>query len=151
MKNFSGGLWMNKLSAEKQFNWSLHEKPSSLVNSTSTSSMLVKICSVFCLSMDKVTAIFDVPEDVILNWLDGKAAPKGVIRRRVVDLFIISRDLRSSGFLISEKDLETEIVQGRSLYDFLCAKELDRELIMFSGSRLMLHNLGYDILKDPFL
>lgn len=109
-----------------------------------------EIRSTFGLTKSSVADICQVTRKTLYNWIDGKSTPKKETMNRIYDLTMASRALTSSGIALSEEQLYTPVVDGKSIFNLLEEKEIDKDLISFAGSRLSLREPTNEVLTDPF-
>lgn len=103
-----------------------------------TITQLVKVCGV------KTRAS-------LYNWLDGKSKPRSLTVKRLFDLSVLETDWRQSGLVMNRADLEMPIINGVSVFDLLCEDPLDKNKILFAGSRIELEKYSRNAIIDPFL
>ena len=102
---------------------------------------LENIKSAFSLTNDDLAKIIGVTRKTLHNWKIGKIG-NSEKRQRVFELFMLATDWNKIGFSKNKLDLNQPIVHGKSVVDLLSEENLDREKILFAGSRIAL-------LKNP--
>ena len=113
------------------------------------SSALEKIRLVFSLTHDELGKVLLKSRKTIYNWLDGSSMPHKNNLNRLFYLLTLAEDWEKAGFKATNKNLYTPILESQSLFSMLGESELDRDKILFSGSRLNLLS-EKKIFKDPF-
>lgn len=112
---------------------------------------LSNISSTFNLTKDELAHICHVQSrKTLYNWIDGKATPRKSAMSRVFDLYIIAQAWKQSGFSRDKISLRRPMIGEQSLYDLLSRDSLDKELILFVGSRLHLTSSLQETIPDPF-
>lgn len=110
-----------------------------------------EICEAFGLTKDELATICGVQSrKTLYNWINGETAPRKEAASRIFELLITARDWHSSGFVADQKQLHEPVVDNQSIYDLLKQPVINRDLIIFAGSRL---NLKFPVKKnlpDPF-
>ncbi len=69
---------------------------------------------------------------------------------RIFDLYMIARDWKTTGLSSNAHQLHTPILDNQSIFDLLREEFLDKERILFAGSRLSLLSKTQTALIDPF-
>lgn len=69
---------------------------------------------------------------------------------RIFDLLVIARAWISSGFTTDREQLHEPVLGNQSVFDLLSQSEIDKERILFAGSRLNMLSPAKDELSDPF-
>ena len=100
---------------------------------------LENIKSAFSLTNDDLAKIIGVARKTLHNWKTGKIG-NSEKRQRVFELFILATDWNKIGFSKNKHDLNQPIVHGKSVVDLLSEENLNREKILFAGSRIALLN-----------
>ena len=70
--------------------------------------------------------------------------------RRIFDLLVIARAWIGSGFTADRERLHEPVLGNQSVFDLLNKPEIDKERILFAGSRLNMLSPAKDELSDPF-
>jgi len=86
----------------------------------------------------------------IYNWINGDSKPRKSALKRIFDLVSIADDWRGSGYIGTSNTLHSQVVDGSSLFDALCEDELDRDKILFIGTRLHMASVKLNNFKNPF-
>lgn len=104
----------------------------------------------FGLTKNDMSDILDVTRMTLHNWERGSSKPQKETLHRIYALLTAARAWQSSGFATRPEDLRVPIAQGRSLLELLSQPEIDRDLVLFAGSRLTLGSALAEELADPF-
>ncbi len=85
------------------------------------------------------------------NWLNGEKPNKTKIKR-LMDLFLVRNEWISSGLSTERGMLDLAVLDGHSVMDLLSMKQLDKDKVLFAGSRLSMNiSQSSDTeLEDPF-
>ncbi len=109
------------------------------------------IGSVFCLTKDELAQVCHVQSrKTLYNWIDGKANPRKTAMYRIFDLYTIAQAWKQAGFISDKVALHRPILDQLSLFDLLVRDSLDKELVLFAGSRLTLSSPTSNKIEDPF-
>lgn len=111
--------------------------------------VLMQIETVFGLTRDELAKVCGTVRKTVYNWLDGKSEPRKTSLQRLFELNVIARDWSEAGYASGRTDIRQPLVSDRSILDMLCEEPLDRELIMFAGSRLSIKEPSI-VLSNPF-
>ena len=111
---------------------------------------LSKISSTFNLTKNELASVCHQTRKTLYNWLNGNVIPRKSTMSRIFDLNIIVQAWEQSGFSTDKISLHRPIIDEQSLYDLLKQDTLDKELILFAGSRLNLTTLTQKKIPDPF-
>lgn len=110
-----------------------------------------EIMQVFSLTLSDLAIALEVKSrKTVYNWINGDASPRKETMKRVFDLLMIARAWEYSGMKSSKDSLHTTILNDKSLFDLICADKLDKEEILFAGSRAQLLETPISALRDPF-
>ena len=110
---------------------------------------LDKIRLIFSLNNDELRQVLLKSRKTIYNWLDGSSTPHKSNLSRLFHLLTLAEEWEKAGFQITNNDLYTPILESQSVFSMLSDSELDRDKILFAGSRLSLL-IKKKPLKDPF-
>lgn len=114
------------------------------------SSVLNDICDSFELTKDDLALVCKVQSrKTLYNWIDDKSKPRKQAFNRVFELSLIAKAWKQSGLSISREELDTPVIEGKSIFSLLQEDKLDKERILFAGSRLNFSKPGNHI-PDPF-
>lgn len=119
--------------------------------SNTLSNTLNEVGDAFGLNRTELAAVCGASSrKTLYNWISGKTEPHRKNYVRVYDLLVIARDWVNLGYNVSNSDLRQPIVRAQSVLDILCHESLDRDLILFAGSRLALGIKSDQAIQDPF-
>lgn len=110
---------------------------------------LDKIRTVFSLNYDELGQVLLKTRKTIYNWLEGSISPHKGNLSRLFYLLTVAEDWEKAGFKVTSKSLHTPILGNQSVFSMLIEPVIDRDKILFSGSRLSLLSEKKS-LKDPF-
>jgi hypothetical protein len=141
----TSGLYSNTLSGANNVPAKLNTQ---INNFTKTVNI---ISSAFGLTKKELASACELKSrKTLYNWIDGKSQPRKKAVKRIFDLFLIAQEWKQSGFSNDAKLLHQPIIDGKSVLDFLTNENLNKELILFAGSRLFLTTQEQKTLEDPF-
>ena len=86
----------------------------------------------------------------LYNWLNGAVKPRKSAMSRIFDLLIIARAWVSSGLTVDRARLHEPVLGGQSVFALLKESEINKERILFAGSRLRMLSPAQDPLSEPF-
>lgn len=110
-----------------------------------------EICLVFGLTKDELAQVCKIQSrKTLYNWLNGETTPRKSAMSRIFDLLVTSRAWINSGFPTGKNHLHKTVVGNQSVFDLLKQPEINKELILFAGSRLDLFFSEKNSLSDPF-
>jgi len=90
----------------------------------------------FGLPMEAMAGVCRVEsKKTLYNWRDGVKPHKRTMHR-LFDLNLIASAWRSAALPANETLTRMPVLQGESVLELLCKDELDKEKILFAGSRL---------------
>jgi DNA-binding transcriptional regulator YiaG len=116
----------------------------------SLSTTLDEIADTFALTKDQLADCLLVSRKTIYNWIDGTASPQHANLNRLYELKLLCKDWQYRKLFINKPQLSEPVVNSKSVMELLKAEKLDRDQILFAGSRLGLENIGQR-LSDPFV
>ncbi len=109
------------------------------------------LTSCFNLTKDELATICKIQSrKTLYNWADGYSKPRALTMKRLFDLLMIANAWGQAGFPNDHESLHRSILQGGSVFDMLRNDNLDKDRILFAGSRLALTRSDRTSLKDPF-
>jgi len=109
------------------------------------------ICTTFNLTKTELTQVCKVQSrKTLYNWMDGTSTPRKSAMSRIFDLSVIAQAWEQSGFSINNEQVNTPILDDKSILNLLTDEKLDKELILFAGTRLNLSSLPDKKFEDPF-
>lgn len=110
-----------------------------------------EICLAFGLTKEELAQVCKVQSrKTLYNWIKGESKPRKSAMRRVFDLLVTARAWLSSGFTADWKQLHEPVLGNQSVFDLLNQPDIDKERILFAGSRLKMLSPVKDELSDPF-
>lgn len=110
-----------------------------------------EICEAFYLTKEELAQACNIQSrKTLYNWINGDAKPRKSAMARVFDLLIAARAWQDSGFTTNRDQLHVPVLGGKSVFDLLNQPEIDKERILFAGSRLTMLAPAKDALIDPF-
>jgi hypothetical protein len=110
-----------------------------------------EICSAFGLTKEALAQVCQVEtRKTLYNWINGETTPRKQTMSRIFNLLITARAWTQAGLTIDQAELEQPVLDNRSVLDLLSQPEIDKERILFAGSRLDLARKDQSILIDPF-
>jgi len=110
-----------------------------------------EICLAFGLTKDELAQVCQVQSrKTLYNWINGDTRPRKLTMNRVFDLLITARAWLGSGFAADREQLREPVLGNQSLFDLLNQLEIDKERILFAGSRLNLRSPEKEEISDPF-
>ena len=115
-------------------------------------SAVSEISMAFGLTKEELAQVCKVQSrKTLYNWINGEATPRKSAMSRVFDLLVTARAWRSSGFSADKEQLHEPVFEGQSVLDLLSQPEINKERILFAGSRLNLMSPATKELSDPFV
>lgn len=110
-----------------------------------------EICSAFGLTKEEFAQICKIQSrKTLYNWINGEAFPRKTTMSRMYDLLLVAREWKKAGFSGSRENLNSRVVDNKSLLQMLSEEQVDRNLIIFAGSRLSLASPQRAKISDPF-
>lgn len=115
------------------------------------SSRVDTILTAFNLTKEELASVCRVQSrKTLYNWIDGTSVPRKAAMQRIFDLFDIAQAWRQSGYPGDAEAVHNPVLAGKSVFDLLREEALDKERILFAGTRLALSLGNSPTLKDPF-
>lgn len=110
-----------------------------------------EISLAFGLTKEELAQVCNVQSrKTLYNWINGEAKPRKSAMSRIFDLLVIARAWNGSGFTADREQLHEPVIGNQSVFDLLSQSEIDKERILFAGSRLNMLSPAKDELSDPF-
>ncbi len=110
-----------------------------------------EICLAFGLTKEELAQVCKVQSrKTLYNWINGDAKPRKSAMSRVFDLLVTARAWLGSGFTTGREQLHEPVLGNQSVFDLLNQSEIDKERILFAGSRLNMLSPAKDELSGPF-
>ena len=145
----SGGVQRSKLSVHMSgLNNDLYKINQK--HQVSIKGVIDNICSALSLGKDVLASLCDVTRQTVYNWVEKPDSLKPSTAERLFQLNVAATEWKQAGYTVKRSQLNIPLVSGSSLIDILQEKPLDREKLMFAGSRMNLVDLIADDLADPF-
>ncbi len=114
-------------------------------------SIINTISDTFGLTKDDLTKICRVQSrKTLYNWIDGTSTPRNHAMHRIYNLYNIAQAWLYAGFQLDKATLHFPVLDTNSIFDLLSQDELDKEQILFAGSRLSVTRETKKSIKDPF-
>ncbi len=111
-----------------------------------------EIMETFNLTKEEQSSVFRVSSrKTLYNWIDGLTTPRKSAMNRIFELLDIARDWKSSGLKASSKDLRKPVIKGKCILELLSEDSLDKEKILFAGSRLNVFGEEPKTIPSPFV
>lgn len=109
------------------------------------------ICIAFGLTKEEFAQVCHVQSrKTLYNWINGEANPRKSAMRRIFDLLTAAQAWRHAGFSSDKVQLRQAVLDGQNLFDILNQEKVDKELILFVGSRLNIMSPTKGVINDPF-
>ncbi len=110
-----------------------------------------EVCSTFSLTKEEFTKICRIrSRKTLYNWINGEASPRKSAMHRLFDLLVVARAWQHYGFRCSREQLYQLMVGEQNIFEMLSQPKIDKELILFAGSRLNTILSPKRTLKSPF-
>jgi len=110
-----------------------------------------EIMSTFDLTKSEQSSVFQVSSrKTLYNWIEGETKPRMSAMNRIFELLVIARDWKSTGLKANKENLRQPVIKNKSVLDLLSEDTLDREKILFAGSRLNNFIDEPAAIADPF-
>lgn len=123
-------------------------RPESPANKLRTT--VESICTAFEVTKDELARICKIESrKTVYNWMDGKSTPRRSTMERLFDLVLIAQAWKQGAFPNDWESIHRPILGNMSVFDLLTSDKLDREAILFAGSRIALSSTR-PTLSDPF-
>ena len=144
----SGGTIVSLFNAAPA--WVKTQTPESSQNKVDIA--LQEICSAFGLTKDELKQICKVQSrKTLYNWIDGKSTPRRENMKRIFDILITARAWLDSGFAGNTAWLHQPVIDEKSVFDLLNENEVNKELIIFAGTRLYMQSPSKGPIADPVI
>lgn len=150
-----GGNFYNGSGGKFSFFESSYTGSKTTVSATEESYSLPK-------ALEEIMRAFDlIPADLaqalkvksrktIYNWINGEASPRKSAIERIFELLMIARAWEQSAMASYKESLHTPVLGEESLLDLISSDKLDKERILFAGSRAQLFASPAKNIRDPF-
>jgi len=109
------------------------------------------IRTTFGLTKEELTQVFHIQSrKTLYNWINGESNPRKPAMKRIFDLLIAAKAWKHSGFSSDREQLRQAVLDGQNLFDILNQEIVDKELILFIGSRLNIMSPTKSAISNPF-
>lgn len=96
----------------------------------------------FKLSNDELAKAFKVSRKTLYNWKNqGSESHSVKTRKRIFDLYVLSKDWIDLDIPNQKSDLEKPILENKSIKDLFFEDSIDSKKILFAGNRLKSNNI----------
>lgn len=122
-------------------------------NPTITFSNIIEyISSSFGLSMEDMRKVCAVQSrKTLYNWIEGTSSPRDSSMERIFNIYTLAKEWKNAGLPNKRQLLLRPVINNQSIFDLLSDKKIDKEKIMFAGSRLAIADLTLlPNIKEPF-
>jgi len=110
-----------------------------------------EICSTFGLTKEELTQVCNIQSrKTLYNWINGEVNPRKSAMNRIFRLLTTARAWKHAGLSNSAEFLHKPILDGKSVLNLLTEPEIDKESILFAGSRLSITSPQANPIADPF-
>lgn len=99
------------------------------------------IKSIFSMTEVEISQSIGVSRKTLFNWKQRESAPNKKKAQNIFDLYLLAKNWKDAGFTTDSFELETPIINGKSIKDLLKEDKIDSEKILFAGNRLSNKNL----------
>ncbi len=117
---------------------------------TPINSALDVITEAFSLTKEELAKVCQVTKKTIYNWTNQTSETNPKAMGRVFDLLSIAKDWKHSALPSNKQLLRMPVYENLSIVDLLGQEDLQKEVILFSGSRLKMTHATNTKLIDPF-
>jgi hypothetical protein len=112
--------------------------------------VIENVCDVFALSKGSLAELCDVTRKTVYNWIDKPDTLRSHSARRLFELNVAAIDWKQSGFKLDKVQLKAPVLGRESILSILNESPLNKERLLFAGSRLNILSLTSDKISDPF-
>ena len=117
---------------------------------TTLDSVVTEICSTFGLTRKELIQVARIQSvEKLDSWIHTDEKAEKAAMNRLFDLYLVSDAWSTYGFGPDREQLFYPVIDGQSIFDMLNESNIDKELIIFSGSRLNLILPGRGNLLNP--
>ena len=110
-----------------------------------------EICTAFGLTKEELAQVCHIQSrKTLYNWINGEAIPRKSTMSRIFDLLTVAQAWKHAGLSGDRDVLRQAVLDGENLFDILNQPEIDKELILFVGSRLSLMSPAKGVISKPF-
>lgn len=94
------------------------------------------IKSVFSMTEIEISQSIGVSRKTLFNWKQKKSAPNKLKAQNIFDLYLLAKNWMEAGFTTDSFELESPVIDDKSIKDLLKEDKIDSEKILFAGNRL---------------
>lgn len=94
------------------------------------------IKTVFSMTELEIAQTIDVSRKTLFNWKQKQSAPNKKKAQNIFELYLLAKNWKDAGFTTDSFELESPIIDGKSIKDLLKEDKIDSEKILFAGNRL---------------
>ena len=110
-----------------------------------------EICTAFGLTKEELAQVCHIQSrKTLYNWINGEAIPRKSTMSRIFDLLTAAQAWKHAGLSGDRDLLRQAVLDGKNLFNILNQPEIDKELILFVGSRLNLMSPAKGVISKPF-
>jgi len=145
-ESISGGMQLKIINKELQKGSCIEQR-----YKLSLKSLIDSVQHTFNLTVEEIASVCLVSRKTIYNWKDGDKPnkPNKQKLKRLLDASILAKEWSRVLPDISREALELPVVNDKSVISMLLENELNKDLILFAGSRLSM-DVELPSLEDPF-
>ncbi|MCU4336101.1 hypothetical protein [Acinetobacter dispersus] len=99
------------------------------------------IKSVFSMTEMEISQSIGVSRKTLFNWKQKESAPNKRKAQNIFELYLLAKNWKDAGFTTDSFELETPVIDDKSIKDLLKEDKIDSEKILFAGNRLSNINL----------
>ncbi|RVU31744.1 helix-turn-helix domain-containing protein [Neptunomonas marina] len=109
------------------------------------------ITAAFALTKEELADVLKVQSrKTLYNWIKGEVTPRKTAMQRVFNLMTLVKAWQHAGLELTKEQLHQPVVNNLSIFQLLIEAEIDKDLVLFAGSRLQLQAQPTPALADPF-
>lgn len=99
------------------------------------------IKSTFSMTEVEISQSIGVSRKTLFNWKQKESAPNKRKAQNIFELYLLAKNWKDANFTTESFELETPVINGKSIKDLLKEDKIDSEKILFAGNRLSNINL----------
>lgn len=112
---------------------------------------IANLAATFQLTKEELAHVLGVQSrKTLYNWINGSATPRKSTQDRLYELVSVASAWEHLGISVGRAQLHESIVDGESVIGLLEKPVVERDLILFAGSRLSMTSTHAPRLSDPF-
>ncbi|ELI1831818.1 hypothetical protein ACOW3S_004418 [Vibrio fluvialis] len=112
--------------------------------------LIMDIKTAFELSDSELASIFDASRKSVHNWTNTDQKPSKSKLARIVQVYDVLNSWKENGYPIDSESIRTPADNSPSLLEMLSQDNINKDKILFLGSKLMLDKGFENELEDPF-